>query len=60
VGLGVGVALLLGGRAGVPTLLLGLLGLGAVLAGARSERGLWYAILVTAVAWAAAWATSTG
>ena len=60
VGLGVGVAFLAGGRAAAPTLLLGLLGLGAVLAGARSERGLWYAILVAAVAWTAAWATSIG
>jgi 4-hydroxybenzoate polyprenyltransferase len=60
VGLGVGLALLVGGRAGAPALLLGLLGLGAVLAGGRSERGLWYAILVAAVAWTAAWATSTG
>lgn len=59
VGLGVGGALLIGGRAGPASVGLGLLGLLAILQGAPSERRLWYGILVAAVCWTAAWALST-
>jgi 4-hydroxybenzoate polyprenyltransferase len=59
VGLGVGGALLIGGRAAPASAALGLLGLLAILQGAPSERRLWYGILVAAVCWAAAWALST-
>jgi 4-hydroxybenzoate polyprenyltransferase len=59
VGLGVGGALLLGGRAGQASAALGLVGLLAIFQGAPSERRLWYGILVAAVCWTAAWALST-
>lgn len=38
---------------------LGVVGLGAVVIGARTPQGLWSAILVAAVAWSAAWALSS-
>jgi 4-hydroxybenzoate polyprenyltransferase len=60
VGLGVGAALILGGRMNGASLALGVAGLVAVGLGARSERWLWNALLVAAVAWTAAWALSTG
>lgn len=60
VGLGVGVALVVGGRASGASLALGGIGLVTVALGAQGERWLWYAILVAAVAWTAAWALSTG
>jgi 4-hydroxybenzoate polyprenyltransferase len=60
VGLGVGVALTLGGRMGGASLILGAAGLAAVALGARREGWLWYALLVAAVTWTAAWALSTG
>jgi 4-hydroxybenzoate polyprenyltransferase len=60
VGLGVGAALLIGGRATPASAGLGLLGLLAIAQGAPSERRLWYGILVAAVCWTAAWALSTG
>jgi 4-hydroxybenzoate polyprenyltransferase len=59
VGLGVGGALLIGGRATPASAGLGLLGLLAIVQGAPNERRLWYGILVAAVAWTAAWALST-
>ncbi|MDP9468709.1 MAG: UbiA family prenyltransferase [Chloroflexota bacterium] len=59
VGLGVGGALLIGGRAGPASVGLGLVGLLAIVLGARSERRLWHGILVAAVSWTAAWALST-
>jgi 4-hydroxybenzoate polyprenyltransferase len=59
VGIGVGVTLI-AGRAGAPSIALGAAGLAAVVLGARGERWLWYAILVAAVAWTAAWALATG
>ena len=59
VGLGVGGALLLGGRATPAGIGLGLVGLLAVAQGAFSERRLWYGILVAAVCWTAGWALST-
>lgn len=60
VGLGVGLALIPGARTSGASLALGAIGLGAVALGARSERWLWFALLVAAVAWTAAWALSTG
>jgi len=59
VGLGVGGALLIGGRATPGSIGLGLAGLLAVAQGATSERRLWYGVLVAAVCWTAAWALST-
>ncbi|MDQ2853400.1 MAG: UbiA family prenyltransferase [Chloroflexota bacterium] len=59
VGLGVGGALLIGGRATPGSIGLGLSGLLAVAQGATSERRLWYGVLVAAVCWTAAWALST-
>jgi len=59
VGIGVGVALLLGGRANVPSIVLGVLGLLAVGLGASGERRLWTGMLVAAVSWTAAWALAT-
>ena len=50
VGLGVGGALLIGGRATPASAGLGLLGLLAIVQGAPNERRLWYGILVAAVA----------
>jgi len=60
VGLGVGGALVIGGRTSPPSLALGLIGLAAVALGTTGERRLWYGILVAAVCWTAAWALSTG
>jgi len=60
VGVGVGVALTVGGRTSTPTLLIGLVGLAAVGQGAGNAPRLWYGMLVAAVAWTAAWALSTG
>jgi 4-hydroxybenzoate polyprenyltransferase len=60
VGLGVGLALILSGRMSGASLALGAGGLGAVAVGALGERWLWYALLLAAVAWTAAWALSTG
>jgi len=59
VGLGVGGALLAGGRATPATIGLGALGLAAVAQGFAGPRRLWYGILVAAVCWTAAWALST-
>jgi 4-hydroxybenzoate polyprenyltransferase len=60
VGLGVALALLVGGRAPMPALLIGALGLAAVLAGAASPRWLWGGMLVAATCWTVAWALATG
>jgi 4-hydroxybenzoate polyprenyltransferase len=60
VGLGVGLALLIGGRATAGSVVLGALGLLGVAQGLPSERRLWYGILVAAVCWTAAWGLSTG
>ena len=60
VGLGVGVALLIGGRATAGSVVLGIIGLAGVAQGLPSERRLWYGILVAAVCWTAAWGLSTG
>jgi protoheme IX farnesyltransferase len=59
VGVGVGTALALGGAGGI-SLSLGAAGLAVVAVGGRRERWLWYAILIAAVAWTAAWALATG
>ena len=60
VGMGVGGALLIGGRATAGSVGLGLIGLAGVAQGLPSERRLWYGILIAAVCWTAAWALSTG
>jgi protoheme IX farnesyltransferase len=60
VGLGVGAALIVGGRMNDASLALGVIGLGAIALVARGERWLWYSLLVAAVAWTAAWGLSTG
>jgi 1,4-dihydroxy-2-naphthoate octaprenyltransferase len=60
VGLGVGGALLIGGRASLPSVVLGAIGLAGIIAGVPNERRLWYGILVAAVCWTAAWGLSTG
>jgi 4-hydroxybenzoate polyprenyltransferase len=60
VGLGVGGALLIGGRATTASVALGLIGLAGIAQGVPSERRLWYGMLVAAVSWTAAWALSTG
>ena len=61
VGAGVGLTLLLGaGRPGLPSLALGVVGLGAVAQGAFSERRLWMGMLIAAVAWTAAWGLTSG
>jgi 4-hydroxybenzoate polyprenyltransferase len=59
VGLGVGGALLIGGRTAPASLALGLIGLLAIVQGAPNEGRLWYGVLVAAVCWTAAWALST-
>jgi 4-hydroxybenzoate polyprenyltransferase len=60
VGLGVGGALVIGGRASAASIVLGVIGLAGVAQGVPIERRLWYGILVAAVCWTAAWALSTG
>jgi 4-hydroxybenzoate polyprenyltransferase len=66
IGLGLGAGLVAGaialaaGRLGVATAVLGIIGLLAIAQGVRSPRSLWYGILGAAVAWAGAWALSTG
>lgn len=59
VGFGVGGALLIGGRATLPGVGLGLVGLAAVVQGWSDERRLWYGVLIAAVSWTSAWALST-
>lgn len=58
VGIGVGVALLAGGRVTPGVAVAGIIGLAAVGAGAFAERWLWRGQLVAAVAWTVAWALS--
>ena len=49
------------GEALTPTSIgLATAGLAAVVVGARSDRTLWYALLIAAVAWTAAWALAAG
>lgn len=59
VGVGSGVALAATERLGLPSLLLGLVGLLAVAAGVRRADRLWTGMLVAAVCWTAAWALAT-
>jgi 4-hydroxybenzoate polyprenyltransferase len=59
VGVAMGLALLIGHRAG-PSLGLGIAGLVAIATAASSERRLWAALLLAAVAWTAAWGLSSG
>jgi 4-hydroxybenzoate polyprenyltransferase len=60
VGAAVGAWLITAGSPGVPALVLGALGLGAVAQGARGPEPLWAGMLVAAVTWTAAWALATG
>lgn len=60
VGIGVAIALLLGGRLTPAIIVLGLAGLLAVAQGAPDARRLWYGMLVAAVCWTSAWALATG
>ena len=59
-GIGLGLALIVSGRPNPASLALGALGLVSVGVGATSEHRLWYALLMAAVAWTAAWALSAG
>jgi 4-hydroxybenzoate polyprenyltransferase len=59
-GLAAGALALAGGKLGVSTAVLGVIGLLAVAQGIRGAGALWYGILAAAVAWAGAWALSTG
>ncbi len=60
VGLGAGIGLAIGGRLGLPSLALGVVGLLAVAQGIGGARRLWAGMLVAAVSWTAAWALATG
>ena len=60
VGLGVGVAFLLAGRLSPATLLLGVIGLVAILRGARAPDRLWPGMLMAAVCWTVAWGLASG
>lgn len=60
VGLGVGLALVVGGSATPLAVVPGLVGLAAVAQGFGSSSRLWIGILVAAVAWTSAWALATG
>ncbi len=60
VGLGVGGALIVGGRATPASIALGVIGLAAVAQGAGSERRVWIGMLLAAVCWTAAWGLATG
>jgi 4-hydroxybenzoate polyprenyltransferase len=60
VGLGVGGALIVGGRATPASIGLGVIGLAAVAQGAGSERRVWIGMLLAAVCWTAAWGLATG
>jgi len=59
-GLAAGALALATGRLSVGTTVLGVIGLLAVAQGVRGAGALWYGILAAAVAWAGAWALSTG
>ena len=59
-GVAAGILLAAAGRLNVATAALGVIGLLAVVQGARNEVALWYGILGAAVLWASAWALSTG
>jgi 4-hydroxybenzoate polyprenyltransferase len=60
VGVVVGAWLLLAGPVELPAMALGLIGLAAVVQGARGPDALWGGMLVAAVCWTAAWALATG
>jgi 1,4-dihydroxy-2-naphthoate octaprenyltransferase len=60
VGLGAGILLLLGDGLEPASILLGVLGLLAVLRGARDADRLWQGLLAAAVLWTVAWALGSG
>jgi 4-hydroxybenzoate polyprenyltransferase len=59
VGLGVGVALLVGGPVTPAAVVLGVAGLGAVAQGIAGPQRLWAGMLVAAVCWTTSWALAT-
>jgi 4-hydroxybenzoate polyprenyltransferase len=59
-GVAIGIGFALAGRLGGWSAGLGVVGLGALIIGSRTPRGLWNAILVAAVAWTGAWALASG
>jgi len=60
VGLGVAVSFALGGRLEAPSIVLGVLGLLAVLRGTKDVVRLWQGILAAAIFWTIAWALASG
>ncbi len=60
VGVGAGIGLATDGRLGLPSLLLGAVGLLAIAQGMGGAPRLWLGMLVAAVSWTAAWALATG
>lgn len=60
VGAAVAIGLAFGGRASVPSVAFGLIGLAGVLSGASSAERLWRGMLLAAVCWTIGWALATG
>lgn len=60
VGVGVGAAFMLGGRAEPIGLVLGAIGIAAVAQGIVGPQRLWAGMLIAAVCWTASWALATG
>lgn len=59
VGIGVGIAFVVGGAVTPAAIGLGIIGLAAVAQGIAGPRRLWAGMLVAAVSWTAAWALAT-
>ena len=60
VGMGAGIGLAATGRLGLPSVLLGVVGLLAIAQGIGGATRLWAGMLLAAVSWTAAWALATG
>jgi 4-hydroxybenzoate polyprenyltransferase len=60
VAVGVGIAFLIGGRMAAVPIVLGVLGLLAILRGASDAERLWQGMLAAAVFWTVAWALASG
>jgi 4-hydroxybenzoate polyprenyltransferase len=60
VAVGVGIAFLLGGRLAAGPIVLGVLGLLAILRGANDAERLWQGMLAAAVFWTVAWGLASG
>jgi hypothetical protein len=56
----VGIAFLLGGRLAAGPIVLGVLGLLAILRGANDAERLWQGMLAAAVFWTVAWGLASG